>query len=144
MDDPRDERNGIRKSGLCKGRRKAPSFNIALFTSCIPMHLCFHKYLQTFQLHIQLGMMKILELGGSLPVRYGWFPQWTKRLQSRCQVYYAASDKLELIVFIWISITPSAAYEKKYSFSDLWMRWHWRIKDTATKSFITTFNRYKS
>lgn len=71
MDDLSDERSGIRKSDPSKGRRKTHSFYFAVYTSCIPMHLCFHKYLQTFQLHIQIERMKILEKGVSLPVRHG-------------------------------------------------------------------------
>lgn len=102
MDDISDWRSGIRKSGLCKARRKAQSFYLALYASRIPMHLCFHKYLHTFQLHIQLETMKVLELGVCLLDMAS--PHNEPKDSSRCQGYYAASNEFELIGLIWISI----------------------------------------
>lgn len=147
MDGISDERSGIRKSSLCQGRRKAQSFYLALYTSCIPMHLCFHKYLQTFQLHIQLEMMKILELRVCLLDMAN--PHNEPKDLSRCQVYYAASNQFEPIGLIWISVTLfELQHTKRNTVSLIFECIGTEELRTYRKQlkffFITNFNRYKT
>lgn len=57
-----------------------------------------------------------------------------------------ASSELELISLVWMQCNGiwTVVYKNKYSFSDLWMHWHWRFKEMESRYNIFINNRHKT